>query len=1123
MPGRGSGGRASRTVAAVFVRAFAAGALLLASGYAAAQCTVTGSPVNFEPNPPGPAGARPILFLSAGFNSNLALYREGTNGPWRVFMQESFGYSTLDITNRMAPQVLRWDYLPYAANAVTRNGDGQSFISNVAATADGQRVSLGTNGPADPPWHTVVGTPDGASGFLMRADVAPVRATATILQSVAGRYIHYGIDLSTGVYVADVTTPPASWSPLNRASEHPSWAPGVSPTLAGGYLVYPTAAGQVQVVDVKNPGPAGAITGAMPNTTYAPAAFGQAARSISYVRAAVDPSDSSKLWLLVEYYALTGENSPSYGLYWVTESANTFSAPTSAGPLFRVPALAGETWSVTGAGSALATINGTVQVLMWGARRSPNYKAVLYTTTASTWGTFLTTNFADTTFGVNTMAILPDGGNTVYLYVANISNAWVVPLACVAADAKASAVLTATNAATGLEVNDGATLPYGETLAFAAQVLPAPAPGRTDLTGWRWNADLDFHAGNGVEDFGAAATPRLANPDDGYFLNPSYPPAAFTLVGPCDPMAGGNPATGAGCWTSVRTNSAQGGPDFTGAETSASPAKPLVLALEANNTNGSSGPRLFTLNWKVPSVTLASTQLLYGDPLTAVAEGHPSTGGANVWKWWLGPSGNALVQNSCASAACTPAGADAAPGVHSYWVTAPYAQIGYSTPAWAGVAAMGTYTITAFSPAFTVNNVGPAGSVSVSSTQAITVANSSRRGSSTTGNGGYAYCIVPASPGTCAAGDWHLFPSLADPANASTGTPPTYDQVPNPGPGSFVLRLRVAYSNPSGVAYWPDPSGAAGLPVAVFATPTVSASASPNPAESGDTVTFTCSATGGSGTYAYDWSGQFGSVASTPSFQTRVTNHGTTNALYAFDCTVTDAVSGASAAKTVNLTVHPAPPLVASASAGPATVPAGTPGTFTCSATGGSGGYSYVWDFSDGARVAGAVVPHVFAGYGPSFGTCTVTDSTNATSQASASVSVLAPGAGGPYALFVLTPCRILDTRNASGGALGAPTIEAAGSPDRSFPVAGVCGIPTDAKALSVNVTVTNVRATGTLSIYRGDGSRTGATTAAFVAGKDRANNAMLQLALDGSGTVKVQNLALGTLDLIVDVNGYFR
>ena len=74
-----------------------------------------------------------------------------------------------------------------------------------------------------------------------------------------------------------------------------------------------------------------------------------------------------------------------------------------------------------------------------------------------------------------------------------------------------------------------------------------------------------------------------------------------------------------------------------------------------------------------------------------------------------------------------------------------------------------------------------------------------------------------------------------------------------------------------------------------------------------------------------------------------------------------------------------------------------------------------------------------------------------------------------------------------------------------------------------MNVTVTNVLAPGVVSIYRGDGQPTGTNTVALVAGRTRANNAFLQLALDGSGTIKVQNTSSSTTDLIIDVNGYFR
>jgi streptogramin lyase len=125
-------------------------------------------------------------------------------------------------------------------------------------------------------------------------------------------------------------------------------------------------------------------------------------------------------------------------------------------------------------------------------------------------------------------------------------------------------------------------------------------------------------------------------------------------------------------------------------------------------------------------------------------------------------------------------------------------------------------------------------------------------------------------------------------------------------------------------------------------------------------------------------------------------------------------------------------------------------------------------------------------------------------------------------AFFPLTPCRVVDTRNPAG-ALGGPPLLPAGSADRSFAVAGTCGIPVDAVALSVNVTVTNAEGTGNLSLYPGNGAPTGVNSISFAKGQTRANNGIVQVAVDGSGSFKVQNTAPGGLDFIVDVNGFFR
>lgn len=58
-----------------------------------------------------------------------------------------------------------------------------------------------------------------------------------------------------------------------------------------------------------------------------------------------------------------------------------------------------------------------------------------------------------------------------------------------------------------------------------------------------------------------------------------------------------------------------------------------------------------------------------------------------------------------------------------------------------------------------------------------------------------------------------------------------------------------------------------------------------------------------------------------------------------------------------------------------------------------------------------------------------------------------------PAATFTaLTPCRVIDTRDATGPT-GGPALQANGT--RVFPIAGSCGVPSSAVAAAANVTVT--------------------------------------------------------------------
>jgi hypothetical protein len=76
---------------------------------------------------------------------------------------------------------------------------------------------------------------------------------------------------------------------------------------------------------------------------------------------------------------------------------------------------------------------------------------------------------------------------------------------------------------------------------------------------------------------------------------------------------------------------------------------------------------------------------------------------------------------------------------------------------------------------------------------------------------------------------------------------------------------------------------------------------------------------------------------------------------------------------------------------------------------------------------------------------------------------------------------------------------------------------------VSLNVTVTQAAAQGYLTIYPSTGSKPLASTVNFGAGQTRANNAVVPLASDASGGVKVFNGSTGTVQVVVDVNGYFE
>jgi streptogramin lyase len=144
---------------------------------------------------------------------------------------------------------------------------------------------------------------------------------------------------------------------------------------------------------------------------------------------------------------------------------------------------------------------------------------------------------------------------------------------------------------------------------------------------------------------------------------------------------------------------------------------------------------------------------------------------------------------------------------------------------------------------------------------------------------------------------------------------------------------------------------------------------------------------------------------------------------------------------------------------------------------------------------------------------------TRATSTAARITRFTPPPPAAAARFYALTPCRLVDTRNPTAGN-GGPALRA--GLDRLFTLAGTCGIPSSARALAINATVTGGTASGHLTAYPAGTILPLASLINYGAGQTRANNGVL--ALGAGGTVEVHcGQTSGTVQFILDVNGYFQ
>jgi hypothetical protein len=128
------------------------------------------------------------------------------------------------------------------------------------------------------------------------------------------------------------------------------------------------------------------------------------------------------------------------------------------------------------------------------------------------------------------------------------------------------------------------------------------------------------------------------------------------------------------------------------------------------------------------------------------------------------------------------------------------------------------------------------------------------------------------------------------------------------------------------------------------------------------------------------------------------------------------------------------------------------------------------------------------------------------------------PDASG--AVFVpLTPGRILDSRDGTGGLSGAFSSHVA----RTFTVTGSGGVPTGAVAVTGNLTVTQQTNLGFLFIGPVAQNNPTSSTLNFPLNDDRANAVTVALGAGGTLSVTYAASTLGpTAQVIFDVTGYF-
>ena len=179
------------------------------------------------------------------------------------------------------------------------------------------------------------------------------------------------------------------------------------------------------------------------------------------------------------------------------------------------------------------------------------------------------------------------------------------------------------------------------------------------------------------------------------------------------------------------------------------------------------------------------------------------------------------------------------------------------------------------------------------------------------------------------------------------------------------------------------------LILTVTATPTAtpvvaSCTASPSSVNAGSPVTWSATATGGTGAYSYAWIGTDSFSGNSSTVSQTYTTAGTKVATV----TVTSGKESTTANCSTTV-VAQVPTLAVTCLASPSSVNVGSPITWSATATGGTGAYSYAWTGTDSLTGNSSVASNTYTTAGAKTATVTVTSGTQSTT-ANCSATVVA-------------------------------------------------------------------------------------------------------------------------------------